>query len=98
MGALFTPSLLDWLFGAGIGTNIGAAIVWVPIGALAGYTWSRTKYWPLHAIHLHLEGLHAKLDDHADLHATHSERLQRIEALLTPADDEPPASSPTAER
>jgi len=27
MGAIFQPNVWDWLFGAGIGTNLGATIV-----------------------------------------------------------------------
>lgn len=86
MAAIFAPSLLDWLFGPGIGTNIGAAIVWIPIGAVLGVCWSRTKYWPLHTIHVHLEALR---DRHDNLEASHEllhAKLDRIEGRLSNGD------------
>lgn len=49
MSAIFQPSLLDWLFGSGIGTNLGAAVVWLPIGAGLGFLWGRAKHQALHA-------------------------------------------------
>lgn len=92
MAVIFQPTLLEWLFGSGIGTNIGAALVWVPIGALLGFVWSKTSYWPLHTIHVHMRAIeastismHDKLNAHARHHAAHAAALERIEAKL----DEP---------
>lgn len=82
MSAIFAPNVLDWLFGSGIGTNVGAAIVWIPIGALLGVCWSRTKYWPLHTIHVHLEALHARHDVLEQSHEELHEKLDRIERKL----------------
>lgn len=51
--------MLDWLFGAGVGTNLGAAVIWLPVGALLGWLWARAKFEALHRSH---RELHAKLD------------------------------------
>jgi hypothetical protein len=60
---------VSYFFGAGVATNIGAAA----IGLLLGYLWGRAK----------LRGLHAKLDEHADMHAAHATKLDRLERRLS---------------
>ncbi len=85
MAGIFQPDPLNYLFGSGIGTNLGAALVWIPIGGVLGVLWSKTKYWPLNAIHAKLdhlhashEALHAKLDH---LHESHRELHEKLDAL-----------------
>lgn len=46
MAAIFQPTLLDWLFGSGIGTNLGASLAWVLIGA--GIGWLVRRAWERH--------------------------------------------------
>ena len=62
-GSFLEPDPFTWLFGTGIGTNLGAAL----IGVLAGVAWSKTRYWPLNLIH-------AKLDQGL-AHHKHAERM-----------------------
>lgn len=70
MSVIFQPNVLQWLFGSGIGTNLGAAIVWVPIGAFGAWLWGRAKLTALHQRHdAHaesLQALHDKVDRLAD--------------------------------
>lgn len=101
-GSFLEPDPINYLFGAGIATNIGAAFVCV----LIGWAWSRTKFWPLHAIHVRLdalhqshEDLHAKLAFHEALHMEQVAKLDRIAAQLKhvePAPGEPGARWPHA--
>jgi hypothetical protein len=39
----------------------GNVVAVIPCGILA-FAWSRTKFWPLHALHGKLDSLHAKHD------------------------------------
>jgi hypothetical protein len=86
MGAgIFGPSLLDWLFGGGIGTNIGASIVWGLAAGFAGYFLARKvrRAW---------ERLHSKLDRHASLHDEHAAKLDH---LIAHSPSVPPFTTPS---
>jgi hypothetical protein len=65
--AIFQPDPLNYLFGAGIGTNIGASIFWAFVAGGAGY-WLKG----------HLGRIHAKLDR---LHASHKALHEKLDAL-----------------
>lgn len=59
-GSFLEPTPWDWLFGAGIGTNIGASIIWGFLAGFVGYLVAKRlkQAW---------RGLHAKLDRHREL-------------------------------
>jgi hypothetical protein len=73
VAAIFQPDPLNYLFGAGIGTNIGASIFWALIAGGFGY-WIRG----------HIRKIHQKLDQ---LHASHEALHAKIDALSPPAEN-----------
>jgi hypothetical protein len=70
-GSFLEPNPLDYFFGAGIGVNIGASLVWGFIGGLIAYVVARhvKRAWA---------GLHARIDE---LHARHDEHAEGLRAL-----------------
>lgn len=80
---MFQPSLLDWLFGSGIGTNLGAAAV----GLAIGYLWARAKFRAVHAhvaiVHASSQAVHEKLDAHAKLHEANARAIEALHQRVT---------------
>ena len=65
----------------------------VPVVVALGWLWSRSKFWPLRPVergvrllHVKIDGVHKKLDAHAELHAAHAKKLDalhiKVDALL----------------
>lgn len=75
IAAIFQPTPLDWLFGGGIGTNIGASVFWAIAAGGVGY-WLRG----------HIKRLHIHLDK---LHRSHAELHRKLDALTPPTDSHP---------
>jgi hypothetical protein len=62
---IFQPNILSYLFGVGIGTNLGASIVWGGIALIAGYTFARVKVLPAWRAHTRsVTAIHDRLDHH----------------------------------
>jgi hypothetical protein len=65
MAGIFQPDPLNYLFGAGIGTNVGASIFWGIVAGAFGY-WLRGHIRQIHAklnrLHRSHQALHEKLD------------------------------------
>jgi hypothetical protein len=59
--------MLDWLFGAGIGTNLGASLIWAAVAGAGGW-WLRG----------HVNRIHARIDA---LHASHRELHVKLDRL-----------------
>lgn len=60
--ALFLTHPLDWLVNDGVGQNLTAGVIVFCLG----WVWSRTKFWPLHALHAKLDALHERHDEHTE--------------------------------
>jgi hypothetical protein len=87
LGVYFAPTahglhgLLDYLFGAGIGTNIGASLVWGSAAGFIGYFVARKVRAAFQRIHEHnewsarqLARLHLHVTGrHADQHPHHAD-------------------------
>jgi hypothetical protein len=82
--ALIQP--LRFLLENGVGQNLTAGV----IAFALGWVWSRTKFWPLHA-------LHVKLDRHEALHAEHAAKLDALVSARAP-DGDAAATPPSRER
>lgn len=67
--------LLVWLFGGGIGTNIGASIIWGLIAGFIGYFIARAVRQAWVQLHNRIDELHVRHDAHRD-------HLNRIETTL----------------
>jgi hypothetical protein len=98
MAAIFQPTLLDWLFGGGIGTNIGASIFWALIAGAGGW-WLKGHLTRFHhhllALRASHSELHAKLNDHANaIEALH----QRVAGDARGARPSPPPGRPAPPR
>lgn len=85
-GSFLEPSPWQWFFGAGIGTNIGASILWGLLAGFIGYFIAkkcRAAWTRLHSkLDAHQASLHARLDAHEELHRKHAEKLDAILAGL----------------
>jgi hypothetical protein len=75
--------MLDWLFGNGIGTNLGASLIWTAVCALVGLLlWPPTRRWitkhvkrMLAPFHEHFRLLHEDREWHANEMAKQSRAL-----------------------
>ncbi len=62
VAGIFQPTFLDWWFGGGIGTNLGASLIWVVIAGVAAWL-----LWPPLRARLHrfVDGKLARLHAHS---------------------------------
>jgi hypothetical protein len=74
MSAIFQPTLLDWLFGSGIGTNLGASLIWIVPSFAAGFVTGR-KLWT------HVKLHHLRQNQHAEWMANQMKRLHEREGI-----------------
>ena len=70
--------MIDWLFGNGIGTNLGASLIWSAVAGLVGLIlWPPTRRWlgrrVLAPFHDHFRRVH----DHNEWMARHVAELYR---------------------
>lgn len=65
---IFQPSVWEWLFGPGIGTNLGASLVWVFIAGVAtAFLYPPLRAWierESHFVRAHLEHQTQIAQDH----------------------------------
>lgn len=64
-GGFLEPNPLDYLFGNGIGTNIGSSIIWGFLAGLIGIAVAKKIKREWSALHERLDRLHAS---HKELH------------------------------
>jgi ABC-type nickel/cobalt efflux system permease component RcnA len=68
---IFQPNALDWFFGSGIGTNLGASLIWVAIaGVAATILWPPLRHW----FEWEAEKVHSRLKV-IQAHAEHQTRI-----------------------
>jgi hypothetical protein len=81
-GNFLEPNPFTYFFGTGIGTNLGASIVWGFLAGLLGMFVARkvkAAWARLHAkIDAHHDELHSRLDAHEEMHRAHAEKLDRL--------------------
>jgi hypothetical protein len=72
----FAP--LEYLFGSGLGTNIGASIIWGFLAGLLGVFIARKLRRAWARLHSRIDDLHVRHDEHAEaLRAVH-DKLDRL--------------------
>jgi hypothetical protein len=70
--------LFDYLFGSGIGTNIGASLIWGFAAGFIGYFIAKRVRRAWAHLHTRIDELHARHDEHR-LHLNHiSQRLDEL--------------------
>jgi H+/gluconate symporter-like permease len=64
--AIFQPTFLQWTFGAGIGTNVGASILWGFLAGIIGYFFAKF-------LRREFQKLHAKIEEHGAKQREHNQ-------------------------
>lgn len=74
---MYWPVSGPWYDGA-----IWGNVFVVPVAAVLGWLWARTKFWPLKPIERHVHNLHAKVDAIHARHDEHDAQMQDLKSSL----------------
>ncbi len=75
MSVIFQPTVWDWLFGNGIGTNLGASLIWVYVaGVSATFLWPPARRGFIRFMDRKIAPLHTHIVA-IRLHAQHQSRI-----------------------
>jgi hypothetical protein len=69
----YIPSKGAWYTG-----NVWGNVFVIVVVAPLGWIWAKTKYWPLHPIHVELSHLHSKTSEMLGHHRQHALKLDRL--------------------